>query len=148
MADSKSKTTTRPTHIGGPGRGPGHGHGLVEKPKNFWKTTRRLMSYMSDRIVGLILVLIFAITSVVFQIRTPKILGQATTEIFKGVMKGQSQQKAGFNIAHLPINYAKIIHIIIIVGLMYLASAVFSFLQQWIMTRISQQTVYLSLIHI
>lgn len=142
MADSKSKTTTRPTHIGGPGRGPGHGHGLVEKPKNFWKTTRRLMSYMSDRIVGLILVLIFAITSVVFQIRTPKILGQATTEIFKGVMKGQSQQKAGFNIAHLPINYAKIIHIIIIVGLMYLASAVFSFLQQWIMTRISQQTVY------
>lgn len=140
MADSKSKQPTRPVHVGGPGRG--HGHGLVEKPKNFWGTTRRLLSYMSDRIVGLVLVLIFAITSVVFQIRTPKILGKATTEIFTGVMKGQSQQKAGFNLTHLPINYDKIIQIIIIVGLMYLASAVFSFLQQWIMTRISQKTVY------
>lgn len=140
MADSKSKQPTRPVHIGGPGRG--RDHGLVEKPKNFWGTTRRLLSYMSDRIVGLVLVLIFAITSVVFQIRTPKILGKATTEIFTGVMKGQSQQKAGFNLTHLPINYNKIIQIIIIVGLMYLASAVFSFLQQWIMTRISQKTVY------
>ncbi|MCH5461989.1 ABC transporter ATP-binding protein [Lactobacillus sp. LC28-10] len=140
MADSKSKQSTRPTNVGGPGHG--HGHGLVEKPKNFWGTTRRLMSYMSDRIVGLILVLIFAITSVVFQIRTPKILGEATTEIFTGVMKGQSQQKAGFNLTHLPINYDKIIHIIIIVGVMYLTSAVFSFLQQWIMTLISQKTVY------
>ncbi|GAX07323.1 multidrug ABC transporter ATP-binding and permease protein [Secundilactobacillus silagincola] len=140
MADSKSKQPTRPVHVGGPGRG--RGHGLVEKPKNFWGTTRRLLSYMSDRIVGLVLVLIFAITSVVFQIRTPKILGKATTEIFTGVMKGQSQQKAGFNLTHLPINYDKIIQIIIIVGLMYLASAVFSFLQQWIMTRISQKTVY------
>ncbi|GAX03671.1 multidrug ABC transporter ATP-binding and permease protein [Secundilactobacillus pentosiphilus] len=140
MADSKSKQPTRPTHVGGGGHhGPG---GLVEKPKNFWGTTRRLMSYMSDRIFGLILVLIFAITSVIFQIRTPKILGQATTEIFKGVMKGQSQQKAGFNLTHLPINDDKIIHIIIIVGLMYLASAIFSFLQQWIMTLISQRTVY------
>lgn len=142
MADSKSKQSTRPTHVGG-GHGPGHGHGgLVEKPKNFWGTTRRLMSYMSDRIWGLILVMIFAITSVVFQIRTPKILGQATTEIFAGVMKGQSQQKAGFEISHLPINYDKIIHIIIIVGLMYMTAAVFSFLQQWIMTLISQKTVY------
>ncbi|GAW98771.1 ABC transporter ATP-binding protein [Secundilactobacillus mixtipabuli] len=142
MADSKSKQSTRPTHVGG-GHGSGHGHGgLVEKPKNFWGTTRRLMSYMSDRVWGLILVMIFAITSVVFQIRTPKILGQATTEIFAGVMKGQSQQKAGFEISHLPINYDKIIHIIIIVGLMYMTAAVFSFLQQWIMTLISQKTVY------
>ncbi len=57
-------------------------------------------------------------------------------------MKGQSEQKAGFSIAGLPINYEKIVHIILIVGLMYAASAIFSFLQQYIMTRISQQTVY------
>ncbi|WP_203652279.1 ABC transporter ATP-binding protein [Secundilactobacillus yichangensis] len=142
MADSKSKQSTRSSNVGGPGHGPGHGQGLVEKPKNFWGTARRLMSYMSDRIFGLILVLIFAITSVIFQIRTPKILGKATTEIFTGVMKGQSQQKAGFNLSHLPINFDKIIHIIIIVGLMYLTAAVFSFLQQWLMTLISQRTVY------
>lgn len=138
------KDTPRPQQQRGPmgGHGPGGHAGLVEKPKNFWRTTRRLMSYMSDRLVGLCFVLAFAIISVIFQIRTPKILGQATTEIFKGVMKGQSEQKAGFSIAGLPINYDKIVHIIIIVGLMYLASAVFSFLQQYIMTRISQQTVY------
>ncbi|WP_283678926.1 ABC transporter ATP-binding protein [Lentilactobacillus sp. Marseille-Q4993] len=137
---SDKKATVRPV---GP-RGGGHGgpHGLVEKPKNFWGTTKRLMSYMSDRIVGLVLVLAFAIISVIFQIRTPKILGEATTEIFKGVMKGSAQQKAGFNIAGLPINYDKILQIIIIVIVMYLASALFSFMQQFIMTRISQNTVY------
>lgn len=140
MADSKR--TSQPSRGGGRGHGPGGFQGVVEKPQNFWGTTKRLMGYMSDRVVGLIFVLIFAITSVIFQIRTPKILGRATTEIFAGVMKGQSQQKAGFNIAHLPINFDKILHIIIIVGLMYLASGIFSFLQQWIMTLISQNTVY------
>ncbi|ANZ64652.1 multidrug ABC transporter ATP-binding protein [Secundilactobacillus paracollinoides] len=141
MAD---KETPRPQQQRGMmgGHGPGNHGGLVEKPKNFWGTTRRIMSYMSDRLVGLCFVLAFAIISVIFQIRTPKILGQATTEIFKGVMKGQSEQKAGFSIAGLPINYEKIVHIILIVGLMYAASAIFSFLQQYIMTRISQQTVY------
>lgn len=139
MAKEETHTTSH-----GPGHGPGGGRfqGVVEKPKNFWGTTKRLMSYMSDRIVGLVLVLIFAITSVIFQIRTPKILGKATTEIYKGVMKGTSQQNAGFDISKLPINYQKIIHIIIIVGVMYLASGVFSFLQQYIMTLISQKTVY------
>ncbi|MFT8915243.1 ABC transporter ATP-binding protein [Lentilactobacillus hilgardii] len=138
----ESNTSSQPTRGPGGGHGPGGPRGVVEKPKNFWKTTARLMHYMSDRIVGLILVLIFAITSVIFQIRTPKILGQATTEIYKGVMKGSAQQKAGFNIGNLPINFDKIVHIIIIVALMYLASAIFSYLQQFIMTLISQKTVY------
>lgn len=122
----------------------GHGgfQGVVEKPHNFWGTTKRLLDYMQDRLVGLILVLAFAIISVIFQIRTPKILGEATTEIFKGLMKGNAQQKAGFSVASLPINYQKIVQIILIVLVMYLASAVFSFLQQYIMTRISQNTVY------
>ncbi|EEI24294.1 ABC transporter ATP-binding protein [Lentilactobacillus hilgardii] len=138
----ESNTSSQPTRGPGGGHGPGGPRGVVEKPKNFWKTTARLMHYMSDRIVGLILVLIFAITSVIFQIRTPKILGQATTEIYKGVMKGSAQQRAGFNIGNLPINFDKIVHIIIIVALMYLASAIFSYLQQFIMTLISQKTVY------
>ncbi|WEV57287.1 ABC transporter ATP-binding protein [Ligilactobacillus acidipiscis] len=112
------------------------------KPKNFWKTTSRLLGYMSNRIVGLIFVMIFAIVSVIFQIRTPKVLGRATTEIYKGVMKGTSQQKAGIDIHGLPINYEKIIQIIIIVILMYLAAAIFAFVQQLIMTYISQNTVY------
>ncbi|MGF2384800.1 ABC transporter ATP-binding protein [Lentilactobacillus otakiensis] len=122
--------------------GRGGFQGVVEKPHHFWRTTKRLLDYMQDRMVGLILVFAFAIISVIFQIRTPKILGEATTEIFKGLMKGNAQQKAGFSVASLPINYQKIVQIILIVIAMYLASAVFSFLQQYIMTRISQNTVY------
>jgi len=126
------------------GRGPGgHGPGgLVEKPKNFWGTTKRLLTYMSSRVIGLVIVLALAIISVVFQIRTPKVLGEATTEIFKGVMKGSAMQKAGISMKQLPIDFDKIKQIIMTVILMYLASALFSFLQQFIMTRISQQTVY------
>lgn len=142
MAEKETSSSQNRPAQGPGGHGPGGPRGVVEKPKNFWKTTSRLMHYMSDRIIGLILVMVFAITSVIFQIRTPKILGEATTEIYKGVMKGTAQQKAGFNIGNLPINFDKIIHIIIIVTLMYLASAVFSYLQQYIMTLISQRTVY------
>lgn len=139
MAD-KDKAP-QPTSDRGHG-GRGGFQGVVEKPHNFWGTTRRLLNYMQDRLIGLILVFAFAIISVIFQIRTPKILGEATTEIFKGLMKGNAQQKAGFSVASLPINYEKIVQIILIVIVMYLASAVFSFFQQYIMTRISQNTVY------
>ncbi len=59
MAD---KETPRPQQQRGMmgGHGPGNHGGLVEKPKNFWGTTRRIMSYMSDRLVGLCFVLAFA----------------------------------------------------------------------------------------
>lgn len=131
--------TNRPQGGHGPGRGMG---GVVEKPKNFWGTTNRLLKYMSSRLIALVFVIVLAIVSVIFQIRTPKVLGEATTEIFKGVMKGNAMQKAGIAMDRLPIDFDKIQHIIMTVILMYLASAVFSFLQQFIMTRISQQTVY------
>lgn len=133
-------TPTRPSM--GRGHGPGAHGGLVEKPQHFWRTTNRLLRYMSNRLVAVALVLILAITSVIFQIRTPKILGEATTEIYKGIMKGAAAKKAGLTVAKLPIDFDKIKQIILIVVLMYLASALFNFLQQFIMTRVSQQTVY------
>ena len=120
----------------------GRGPNVVVKPKNFWKTTGRLAKYMSSYVIGLIVVLVLAIASAIFQIKTPKILGEATTEIYKGLMTGIAQQKAGLKINGLPINFDKIEHIILIVILMYLASAAFSFVQQLLMTRISQRTVY------
>lgn len=122
--------------------GPGRGGGLVEKPKNFWGTTIRLFGYMKSRLIGIALVMVFAIISVIFQIQTPKVLGKATTEIFKGYMKGVSQQKAGIAMKQFPIDFEKIKDIMIMVILMYVASALFSFMQQIIMTRISQRTVY------
>ena len=85
-----------------------HGHGtkdpLNRKAKNFWKTTFRLIKYMSPWKWGLLLVIIFAISSVIFQTVTPKILGQATTEIFNGVLLGYKQMKAGQHLTHLPID--------------------------------------------
>ncbi len=135
-----AENTNRPR--GGMGHGPGGHGGLVEKPKNFWGTTKRLLGYMKSRLIGIAVVLVFAIVSTIFQIRTPKILGEATTEIFKGYMKGVAQQKAGIKMAEYPINFTKIEHIVVIVILMYVASAFFSFMQQYIMTRVSQRTVY------
>lgn len=137
----KNTSSTKSARPAG-GYGPGGHAGLVEKPKSFWKTAIRLMRYMSDRWVGLAVVMIFAIASVIFQIRTPKILGKATTELYKGIMKGAAQQKAGISQSGYPINFEKIGQIIMIVLIMYLASALFNFIQQYIMTRISQRTVY------
>ena len=123
-----------------------HGHGTKDpmnrKAKNFWKTTFRLIKYMSPWKWGLLLVIIFAISSVIFQTVTPKILGQATTEIFNGVLLGYKQMKAGQHLTHLPIDLDAIKHILLIVGSFYAVAAVLSFAQQLIMANISQKIVY------
>lgn len=113
-----------------------------EKPKNFWGTVRRLFGYMSKRLVAIIAVFVLAIAAVVFQIQTPKVLGKATTEIFNGVMLGARQMQEGQQVTKFPIDFDKIGQIIATVIVMYLISAVFNFLQQFIMTRVSQRTVY------
>lgn len=112
------------------------------KPKNFWKTVRRLIRYLSTRLFAIILVFVLAIGAVIFQIQTPKVLGQATTEIFNGVMAGVKQRKAGADITRFPIDFDEVGRILLIVIAMYLISAVFNFLQQFIMTRVSQRSVY------
>ncbi|WP_207871648.1 ABC transporter ATP-binding/permease [Enterococcus sp. DIV2402] len=138
-----SKEKTQSTH-GGPGSGgPGHGMGMKpQKANNFWGTTKRLFRYMSKRSYAIILVFVLAIAAVVFQIQTPKVLGQATTEIFNGVMAGMKQIKLGEQISSFPIDFDKIGEIILIVIGMYIISAIFNFFQQFIMTRVSQRTVY------
>jgi ATP-binding cassette subfamily B multidrug efflux pump len=134
-------TSARPK--GPMGGGPGRNIGVKgPKPKNFWKTVRRLFKYMSKRLASIVLVLVLAIAAVVFQIQTPKVLGKATTEIFNGVLKGVGQMKQGIKLDSFPIDFDKIGQILIVVISMYLISAVFNFLQQVIMTRVSQRTVY------
>lgn len=138
---SEEKKAKQPTP--GRGHGPMGGMGMKpEKAKNFSGTIKRLFSYMSKKIYLIILVVILAIASTIFQIATPKILGKATTEIFNGVMKGVGLMKQGQQITEFPIDFDKIGKIIFIVIAMYLASALFSFVQQFIMTRVSQRTVY------
>lgn len=139
-----SEKTTTQQRSGGPmGGPPGRNIGAKgPKPKNFGKTVKRLFSYMSKRMVAIIAVFVLAIGAVIFQIQTPKILGKATTEIFKGVMIGAKQMQAGQQVTEFPINFDKVGEIILIAISMYVVSAVFNFLQQVIMTRVSQRTVY------
>ncbi|MFS1009063.1 ABC transporter ATP-binding protein [Enterococcus casseliflavus] len=139
---SEKKTATQ--HRGGPmGGGPGRNIGAKgPKPKNFWGTVKRLFGYMSKRSIAIIAVFVLAIAAVIFQIQTPKILGEATTEIFKGVMIGAQQMQAGQQVTEFPIDFEKVGQIILIAIGMYVISAVFNFLQQFIMTRVSQRTVY------
>lgn len=116
----------------GPGSG-GHGGRAViptAKPKDFKKSLFRLLGYMKPRAISLFAVLILAILSTIFNIFSPKELGKATTEIFKGVMT-----PAG-------INYDKIFDILFIVLMLYLGSSLFSFLQQYVMSSVAQRTVY------
>lgn len=126
--------------MGGP---PGRNLGVKgPKAKNFGKTVRRLLRYMSRRLAAIIVVLVLAIASVIFQIRAPKVLGKATTEIFNGVMAGVQQMQQGVKITSFPIDFDAVGKIILTVLAMYGIAAVFSFLQQFIMTRVSQRTVY------
>ena len=80
----------------------------INKPKNFFKTLKRLLGYMSNKIYLILFVFVLAITSTIFQIRTPKILGEATTEIFKGLMIAKEQMKQGLKVESMPIDFDKI----------------------------------------
>ncbi|WP_367377086.1 ABC transporter ATP-binding protein [Levilactobacillus cerevisiae] len=120
----------------------GRGAATKQRPQKFWRTTFRLFRYMKAWLPGIFVVLVFAIVSVVLQIKTPKILGQATTELFKGVMKGTAEIKAGIAIHSLPVDFGKIGHILLVVGIMYAGAALFGIVQQLIMSWISQKVVY------
>ena len=139
MSGKAKRPQAGPMGGGGPGRGIGM---KVEKPKNFGATVKRLFAYMSSRLIAVGIVFVLAITAVIFQIQTPKILGKATTEIFSGVMAGMKQIQAGEQLTRFPIDFEKIAQIILVVIVLYLLSAVFNFGQQFIMTRVSQRTVY------
>lgn len=140
---SEKQSTSSSVPRGPMGGGPSRNIGAKgPKAKNFWGTVKRLFKYMSNRMIAIVIVLILAIASVLFQIQTPKILGEATTEIFQKVMIGAQKMAAGTKIDNFGIDFDKIGRIILIVIGMYLIAAVFSFLQQFIMTRVSQRTVY------
>lgn len=132
---SEENTQTKePTPSKGPGPTGRNGGMQGEKAKNFKGTMSELAKYLGAYKIGLILVTCFAIGSTVFTIIGPKILGKATTEIFNGLI-GKVSGGAG-------IDFTKIGTILIILLGLYLVSAVFSFVQGYIMTGISQKLTY------
>ena len=112
-----------------PNRGP-----KIEKAKDFKGTLKKLIKYISEYKKSLIVVLIFAILSTVFSIIGPKILGNAITELSNGFI-GKITNTGG-------INFDKIgIMLLGLLGL-YLISALFTYIEGFIMTGISQKTTY------
>lgn len=116
--------------MGGPGRGMAPG----EKAKDLKETMVKLIKYMRRFYVPIVMVIIFAIASTVFNIVGPTILGDATTEIFKGLVRKVSGGSG--------IDFDKVKHILLMLLSLYVASAIFSFIQGLIMTHVSNNVSY------
>ncbi|CEP47200.1 ABC transporter-like protein [[Clostridium] sordellii] len=106
----------------------------TQKAKDFKGTLKRLIMYLKAYKSSITLVIIAAILSSIFSIVSPKILGQATTKIFEGVMlkaKGQGG-----------IDFAFIYKVLIILVILYIISSIFNYMQQYIIVSVAQKTVY------
>jgi ATP-binding cassette subfamily B multidrug efflux pump len=125
---------------GGPMRGPMGGPMMmgmpVEKAKDFKGTLRRLAGYLRPHALQLSIVVVMAVLSTLFSIVGPKILGEATTKLFEGLM-------AKFiGVVGARIDFEGIAQILIWLVALYLISAVFAYLQQYVMAGVAQKTVY------
>lgn len=132
MSNEANRVKRRNRGPGGPG-GPG-GMGPVEKAKDFKGSIKKLVRYMGRYKIGVLFVMIFAVGSTVFSIVGPKILGRATTKIFEGLV---SKVQGGGG-----IDFDAIGKILITVLCLYIISAIFSFVQGYIMTGVSQKICY------
>ena len=108
----------------------------VEKAKNFKGTLKRLITYLKPYKVQLLFVLLAAIMSTIFAIVSPKIMGKATTKLFEGLM----MKLKGVPGATIDFGYIGNI-VLLLIGL-YIISAAFSYIQQYIMAGVAQKTVY------
>ncbi|MBC7812166.1 MAG: ABC transporter ATP-binding protein, partial [Burkholderiales bacterium] len=106
-----------------------------DKARNFKGTMGRLLAYMRDYQLSLVVVLVFAIASTIFSVVGPKILGQATTKLFEGVVGQMSGSTAG-------IDFTYIGNIILLLVVLYILSSVFSYIQGWIMAGVAIKVTY------
>ncbi|HHT38702.1 MAG TPA: ABC transporter ATP-binding protein [Mollicutes bacterium] len=114
-----------------------HGPTIVpnEKVKDIKKTIKNLLSYIKPYRISIIIVLIFAFFSSAFAITGPKILGRATTKLFEGIVSKITGAGAGIDFGYI----SKIL--LILVGL-YITSALFSFIQGFIMAGVTQKVSF------
>jgi ATP-binding cassette, subfamily B, multidrug efflux pump len=119
------------------GFGPGGGHGMMpgEKARDLKGTLRKLVAYLSAYRLSIVVVIVFAIASTVFSIVGPKILGQATTKLFEGIMGQIAGSSAG-------IDFEYIGNILLSMLGLYLISMMFGYIQGWIMSSVNAQVTY------
>lgn len=131
MSDRKTKNN-RPGGFGGP-----HGGmGKIEKAKNFKGTMKNLGGYLKPYRIAIIIVVIFAIGSAAFSIVGPKLLGNATTKLFEGLV----EKVSGVEGATIDFDYIKNI-MLWLLGL-YITSTVFGIIQGYIITGVAQKVSY------
>ena len=127
---SNKKGMKRPGGMGG-----GHMKMGQEKAKDFKGTMKKLISYLRPYKLAILLVIVFAIGSSVFNIVGPKILGNATTKIFEGLVSKVSNSGGG-------IDFDAIFRTLTILASLYIISSIFSFIQTFITSDISQKVSY------
>ena len=117
-------------------RGPMGGRGMTpgEKPKDLKGAIGKLASYIRHFKFAIVIVAVFAACSTVFSVIGPKILGKATTALSEGLM-AKIRGTGGIDFTYI----GKIL--LFVLGL-YLLSALFSFVQGWIMTGVTQKICY------
>ncbi len=139
----QSNTPNRNNQPGGRPRlmrgGPmGHGGPMAmmrgEKPRDFKGTLKKLINYIGQYRFPILLVWLAAVAATVFTIFGPKILGNATTKLFEGVMA----QLAGTG----TIDFTYIGQIIVEVLILYLLASALTYVQGWIMSNISMNITY------
>ncbi len=130
-----------PSETRRPMRGPGAGHGpgammmSGEKAKDFKGTFKKLIHYMSRYKISMIIVFFFAIASTIFSILGPKILGKVTTSLFTGLMNQITGTGKG-------IDFGYIGNIMIWLSALYVISALFNYIQNYVMTGVSMKVTY------
>ncbi len=119
------------------GFGGGPGFSMpAEKARNFKGSLKRLLRYLSVYKYKLVLIGLTAILSTVFSIVGPKIMGMAITKIYEGVMMKLKGVQGAF------IDFDYILSILLILVGLYVISAIFGYIQQYIMASVAQETVY------
>lgn len=106
-----------------------------EKARDFKGTMVKLIQYLGSYKIAIVIVMLFAVASTTFNIAGPKILGQATTKLFDGVIGQITGTGSG-------IDFEYIGRIVLITLALYLGSTLFGFIQGWIMSGISMDITY------
>jgi ATP-binding cassette subfamily B protein len=131
---SNENNFRRPPRKHGPMGGPGGGMMPGEKPKNLKDAIGKIVVYLGSFKLPVILVMIFAVISTVFNVIGPKILGKATTALSEGLMR-KITNTGGIDFDYLG-------KILLFTLSLYVISSLFNFLQGYIMSSVTQKICY------
>ena len=133
MSEKQTNPAVRPGQRG-PGGGPAGRMMPGEKANDFKGTMKKLLQYLGKYKPALVAVALFSVFSTVFNILGPKILGNATTKLFEGVMAMISGTGG--------IDFTAVAQILLFLGAIYLLSSLLRYAQNFIMAGVNTQVTY------